>query len=112
MNNHIFNEMLSFFELLSNSTRLKIVMALLKQPLNVKQLQIITEMSQTAVSHQLKKLKCANLVVDTQVGKERIYELKDEHVNIVLMSTKGHIEHTIKEKNCETCYLRKECKHE
>lgn len=104
---YIIEEMRTFFSLLGNTTRLKIVMALLKQPLNVTQLQKIVDISQTAVSHQLAALKKANLVTSKIKGKERIYSLKDEHVNIVLMSTKGHIEHNVIDEKCDGCYLKK-----
>lgn len=108
----ILEEMRIFFSLLGNTTRLKIVLALLKKPSNVTQLQQITGMSQTAVSHQLSALKKANLVNVEQVGKERVYSLADEHVNIILMSTKGHIEHTLYDKKCDSCYLKKRCMNE
>lgn len=92
-----------FFSLLGNTTRLKIVMELLEQPLNVTQLQEKIDMSQTAVSHQLAALKKSNLVSYKKNGKEKIYFLTDEHVNIILISTRGHIEHTLREKRCEKC---------
>ncbi len=102
-NEDILESMRIFFSLLGNTTRLKIVMELLNQPLNVTQLQEKTDMSQTAVSHQLAALKKANLVSYQKNGKEKIYYLSDEHVNIILMSTKGHIEHTLRDKKCEKC---------
>lgn len=108
----IVEEMKIFFSLLGNTTRLKIVLALLKKPCNVSQLQEEVNMSQTAVSHQLAALKKANLVQYQQMGKERIYSLADEHVNIILMSTKGHIEHTLYDKKCDGCYLKKRCLNE
>lgn len=103
VNKEILGAMRVFFSLLGNETRLKIVLELLKQPLNVTQLQEKTDMSQTAVSHQLAALKKANLVSFKKNGKEKIYFLTDEHVNIILISTRGHIEHTLREQKCEKC---------
>lgn len=103
INEELLESMRIFFSLLGNTTRLKIVMELLKQPLNVTQLQEKTDMSQTAVSHQLAALKKANLVSYKKNGKEKIYYLTDEHVNIILISTRGHIEHTLRERKCEKC---------
>lgn len=112
-NETVYEAMRVFFSLLGNTTRLKIVMCLLETPLNVTQLQEKTGMSQTAVSHQLAALKKANLVSYNQKGKEKIYFLSDEHVNIILISTKGHIEHTLRDQQCERCLAQCErIKHE
>ena len=52
MNEEKINNLALFFKVFSDSTRLKIINALLKKELNVCELANVVEISQSAVSHQ------------------------------------------------------------
>ena len=48
-------------------------------------------MTQSAVSHQLKALKAANLVASRREGKTIYYRLSDEHVKSIIAQGYEHI---------------------
>ena len=52
----------------------------------------IIGMQQSAVSHQLKTLKQANLVKSRREGKIIYYSLSDDHVKTIFIMAKDHIE--------------------
>ena len=51
------------------------------------------EMNQSAVSHQLKLLRSAELVRSRRDGKQMFYSLADEHVKTIIATGKEHLEH-------------------
>ena len=53
----------------------------------------IVEMSQTAVSYQLRILRGARLVKHRRVGKMIFYSLDDDHINDIINTTVMHLEH-------------------
>ncbi|MBN2652388.1 MAG: helix-turn-helix transcriptional regulator [Spirochaetales bacterium] len=85
-------ELADFFKVLGDSTRMKILYALLISEMCVCDLSIVTEISQSAVSHQLKVLRQARLVKFRREGKSVFYSLNDEHVKQILSMGKEHIE--------------------
>ena len=84
-----------FFKVMSDSTRMRILYALDIHELCVCDLSVLLNMTKSAISHQLKVLKDAELVKYRRDGKNVFYSLKDEHVRDII--EKG-IEH-IKEKD-------------
>jgi len=68
------------FKIFGDSTRLKIMYALSKKKLCVCDLAALLDMSQSAISHQLRVLRSKNLVKFKKVGKMACYSLADEHV--------------------------------
>jgi len=65
--------MLKSLKLLSDPTRLRILMLLRSEPLSVAELQEILGMGQSRISTQLSQLKIAGLVNDERSGKNNIY---------------------------------------
>ncbi len=75
-------------------TRMRILCTLLPgEELSVGELQQALDMSQSAVSHQLRVLRDANLVKFRRSGKLVYYSLADEHVHELLLGTLEHIRH-------------------
>ena len=75
-------------------TRMRILCTLLPgEELSVGELQKALGMSQSAVSHQLRVLRDANLVKFRRSGKLVYYSLTDEHVHELLLGTLEHIRH-------------------
>ncbi|MDY6063239.1 MAG: metalloregulator ArsR/SmtB family transcription factor [Erysipelotrichaceae bacterium] len=85
-------ELADLFKVFSDSTRIKILYSLFQKPRMVNDIAAVVGMSQSAVSHQLKYLKSANLVKSNVVGKARYYELADDHVKTIISMGKEHIE--------------------
>ncbi len=79
------------FKLLSDPTRIKILYALEKQELCVCDLSIVLDMTQSAVSHQLKLLRMNQLVRHRKEGKTVFYSLDDEHVHLIFNQALAHV---------------------
>jgi ArsR family transcriptional regulator, lead/cadmium/zinc/bismuth-responsive transcriptional repressor len=81
----------SFFKVLGDATRLRILHALLVGELCVCDLGETLSMSVSAVSHQLSVLKSARLVRHRRDGKVVYYSLSDGHVTALLESVRTHL---------------------
>lgn len=86
-----------FFKVLGDETRMKIINALAHEELCVTDLAAALEMTQSAVSHQLKLLRMTNQVKARREGKSIYYSLDDQHVIDILKEALTHIRHKISE---------------
>jgi len=82
-----------FFKVFGDSTRIKILYALLNREMCVGDLVEALDMTQSAVSHQLRVLRQNDLVKFRKEGKAVIYSLDDEHVTLLLQQGICHIIH-------------------
>lgn len=80
-----------FFKMFSESTRIRILWALSEAEMCVCDISSVLNMSQSAISHQLRLLKASNLVKNRREGKVVYYSLCDEHVQQVFMQGLVHI---------------------
>lgn len=69
------------FKALSDTSRLKIINALILEEMCVCDVAELLQMSQPAVSHHLRVLRQAQLVKHRREGKVVFYSLDDEHVH-------------------------------
>ena len=83
--------MAELFKVLGDPTRMKILYALLEGELCVGDIAVVLEMTQSAVSHQLKCLKDASLVRSRRAGKNIYYALSDTHVSTIISMGMEHI---------------------
>ena len=81
------------FKLLSDATRLKILLTLEQGERNVTSIAEVVQMEQSAVSHQLKLLKDNRMVKARREGKTVFYRLDDQHVFDILEETIEHTRH-------------------
>ena len=79
-------------KVISEPARLKIILALNEGELCVNHIVEAVNGNQSAVSHQLKTLKQANLVKSRREGKTIYYSLSDDHVKTIFIMAKDHIE--------------------
>ena len=82
-----------FFKVMSDKTRLRILVELLGGSLCVMHISEQLGMSQSAISHQLAILRKADLVRVKRNGKNIVYSISDEHVRLMLDMALLHIEH-------------------
>ena len=82
-----------FFKVLGESTRLKILYALLKSEVCVGELSESLGISQSSVSHQLRILRQNDLVKFRKQGKTVYYSLDDAHVESLLNQSLEHLLH-------------------
>jgi ArsR family transcriptional regulator len=84
-------DLADFFKVFGDSTRIKILWSLEKSELCVCDIAVLLNMTQSAISHQLKVLKDARLVKYRKEGKIVYYSLDDEHVNAIFNQGFTHI---------------------
>lgn len=68
------------FKIFGDPTRMKILYALSKKELCVCDLAAVLDMTQSAISHQLRLMRARNSVKFRKEGKMAYYSLADEHV--------------------------------
>ena len=81
------------FSALSDPTRLRIISLLLDSELNVGELASQLEMTESAVSHQLRGLRQLRLVRSRKDGRQVFYALDDDHVAKLYCLGLEHVEH-------------------
>ena len=85
-------DLAELFKIFGDSTRVKILYALLQNELCVCDIAKLINVSQSAVSHQLRVLKASKLVKFRREGKIVFYSLADDHVMRILSQGMEHIE--------------------
>ncbi len=85
------NQLGDLFKVFGDPTRIKILYSLFESELCVCAIAELLGMTQSAISHQLKVLKDANLVSFRREGKTIYYSLADDHVNLIIAQGFNHI---------------------
>jgi len=85
--------MAEIFKALSDPSRLKIVLALLKQEHCVCDIAVICQQSESAISHQLRVLRTLKIVKNRREGKSVYYTLDDDHVISLIHYSLDHVKH-------------------
>lgn len=88
----LFSDAASFFKVMGDGTRFRILFALDKHELCVCDLANLLGMSVSAVSHQLARLRESKLVTSRRDGKNAFYTIADDHIHLML---KGCVEHAV-----------------
>ena len=86
-----FNDLADLYKMFSDSTRVRILWALSHEELCVCDIAVLLGMTKSAISHQLKSLRLANLVKYGKRGKEVYYSLADSHVKDIFEKGFEHI---------------------
>ena len=84
-------DLADLFKVFSDTTRIKILYALMTDELSVNEIAETIGASQSAVSHQLRILKQAHLVKFRRNGRSVCYSLADDHVLTILDQGLSHI---------------------
>ena len=84
-------DLADLFKTFGDTTRIKILYALMGANLSVGEIADLIGATQSAVSHQLRTLKQARLVKFQRDGKSVIYSLSDDHVFTMLAQGMTHI---------------------
>lgn len=86
-----YTRLASLLKLLGDPTRAKLLHALELRELCVCDLAALLGVTKSAVSHQLKMLRLANLVTFRREGQVVYYALADDHVRAILETGFEHI---------------------
>ena len=80
------------FKVFGDSTRIRILFVLFEAEVCVCDLAKVLNMTQSAISHQLRILKANKLVNSRREGKSVFYSLADGHVRTIIAQGREHIE--------------------
>ena len=87
----ILYDLAELFKIFGDSTRIKILYVLFESEMCVFDISQLLNMSMSAISHQLRILKQAQLVKFRREGKTVFYSLADDHVRTILGNGMDHI---------------------
>jgi len=85
-------DLAELFKIFGDSTRIRILFVLFEAEVCVCDLAAALNMTQSAISHQLRILKQARLVKNRRVGKSVFYSLADQHVRTIISQGLEHVE--------------------
>ena len=85
-------DLAELFKVFGDSTRIRILFVLFEAEVCVCDLAETLNMTQSAISHQLKILKQSKLVTSRREGKSVYYSLADGHVRTIIAQGLEHIE--------------------
>ncbi|MBQ9148175.1 MAG: helix-turn-helix transcriptional regulator [Oscillospiraceae bacterium] len=81
----------NLFKGFCDPTRVHILSLLVEQELCVTDIAEAVELSQSAISHQLRLLKQMHLIKYRREGKNILYSLADDHVKTILQMGLEHV---------------------
>jgi DNA-binding transcriptional ArsR family regulator len=87
-------ELAGIFQVMGDPSRLRIISLLSQGELCVCDIAAALEMSQSAISHQLRVMRMAKLVKYRKDGRVAYYSLDDDHVQKLFTQGLDHIGHT------------------
>lgn len=87
----ILYDLAELFKIFGDSTRIKILYVLFESEMCVFDISQLLNMSMSAISHQLRILKQAQLVKFRREGKTVFYFLADDHVRTILGNGMEHL---------------------
>lgn len=85
-------DLAELFKVFGDSTRIRILYVLFEAEVCVCDLAEALNMTQSAISHQLKILKQSKLVKGRREGKSVFYSLADDHVRAIIEQGREHID--------------------
>ena len=89
---HTQTTLAALFKVFGAPTRIRILHTRLpRQELCVQEIAGLLEMTQSAISHQLRVLKQADLVKFRRSGKTIYYSLADDHVSTIMAQGLEHV---------------------
>ena len=88
----ILSDVSELFRIFGDKTRVKMLFIMQERgELCVQDIALSMDMSQSAISHQLRILKAAKLVKYRRQGKEVIYSLSDDHIKTIIDQALEHV---------------------
>lgn len=85
------SDLADLFKLFGDTTRIKILYLLFERELCVCDIAALLNMTQSAISHQLKVLKAYKLIKYRREGKTVFYSLADNHVRTIIAQGTEHL---------------------
>lgn len=92
LDEHAAAHVAELFRAFSDTSRVRIISALLRSEMNVSALSEAVRLSESAVSHHLRGLRQMRLVVSRKNGKEVYYRVEDEHIIHLFQQGVKHVQ--------------------
>jgi len=92
LDEHVAAHVAELFSVFGDTSRVRIIAALIENQLNVSKLAELIEISESAISHHLRHLRQMGIVVSKRDGKEVFYHIEDEHITSLFLQGVNHIE--------------------
>ena len=84
-------DLAELFKVFGDSTRIRILFVLFESEMCVCDIAQLLNMTQSAISHQLRILKQMKLVKSRREGKTVFYSLADDHIQTILNQGMEHV---------------------
>jgi ArsR family transcriptional regulator len=88
-------DLAAVFQTLSDPTRVRIISLLARHELCVHAISAALEMSQSAISHQLRTMRVQRLVRSRKAGRHVYYRLDGQHITDLFQQGLAHLQHTV-----------------
>ena len=92
LDEHVAAHVAELFRAFSDTSRVRIMSALLTGEMNVSALSDVVRLSESAVSHHLRGLRQMRLVISRKNGKEVYYRVEDEHIIHLFQQGVKHVQ--------------------
>ena len=84
-------QLADMFRLMGDASRLRIILACLREPVSVGDIAKQLELSPSLVSHHLRLLRAARVLKGERRGKQMFYSACDEHIECVISDMMAHV---------------------
>lgn len=91
LNDDTVNDLSNLFKCMGDPTRVKILNILMNTEACVCDIAALTNMTHSAISHQLRVLKMSRIVKTRKSGKVVYYSLDDDHVKDIFYKGLNHV---------------------
>ena len=85
-------DLAELYKVFGDTTRIRILYVLFESEMCVCDIAQLLNMSQSAISHQLRVLKQSRLIKNRREGKTVFYSLADDHVRTIIDQGMEHVE--------------------
>ena len=92
LDEHTAAHVAELFRSFSDTSRVRILYAIIDQEMNTSKLAGLIGLTESAVSHHLRGLRQQHLVQAHRVGKEVFYQVIDEHIMALFQQGVKHIQ--------------------
>ena len=84
-------QLADMFRLMGDASRLRIILACLREPVSVGEIAKRLDLSPSLVSHHLRLLRAARVLKGERRGKQMFYSACDEHIECVIGDMMAHV---------------------
>jgi ArsR family transcriptional regulator, lead/cadmium/zinc/bismuth-responsive transcriptional repressor len=91
LDEHTAAHVAELFSAFSDTSRIRIISAIIEQELNVNTLAQMVGISESAISHHMRHLRQMGIVNARRSGKEVFYRVDDDHIIALFRQGVGHI---------------------